>query len=113
MRLSEVKGEHVLDVIADIVVPVGNIAQDEKAAVLFKRETAPEGVSAKDFAIAKIQRGLPVLLKDHKQDIIQILASLADVSGEEYTENMTLASLSKDVIELLTDEEFIRFFTRA
>ena len=38
MRLSDIKGDRVFDVIADIIDPIANIASDETASALFKRE---------------------------------------------------------------------------
>ena len=44
MRLSDVRGERTLDVIADLIGPIAEIASDEEAAALFRREKVPEGV---------------------------------------------------------------------
>ena len=38
MRLSDIQGDRVFDVIADIIDPVANIAEDDDAASFFKRE---------------------------------------------------------------------------
>ena len=49
MRLSDIQGERVFDVIADIIDPIANIAEDNAASALFKREKLPEGMTAKEF----------------------------------------------------------------
>ena len=38
MKLSAIHGERVFDVIADIIEPIANIAGDEKASAMFRRE---------------------------------------------------------------------------
>ncbi len=57
MRLSDIKGERTLDVIADIIDPIANIAEDEVASDLFKREKLPEGMTAKKFLLQRARKG--------------------------------------------------------
>ena len=38
MKLSDVKGERTIEVIAEIIDPIANIAEDEEASAMFKRE---------------------------------------------------------------------------
>ena len=110
MKLSEIKGERVLDVIAELVVPVANIAMDEQAAKLFKREALPEGKTAKEFFAERFKLGVPPLIKNHKADLVSILATLKGETAEEYLENMTLISLTKDFTDLITDDAFLELF---
>lgn len=112
MRLSDIKGDRVIDVVADLIEPVSNIAMDE-SVTLFKREKAPEGMAAKEFAIQKLRRGAPVLLKTHKADVVAILAAIKGVTPEEYTDGLNMLTLLQDFVELLTDSEFLNLFTSA
>lgn len=109
MRLSDVKGPRTLDVIADLIEPVANIAQDEKAMELFQRKQLPEGMSAEGFVLERAKKAVPVLLKGHKEDLITIMAAIGGVPRREYEEGMNLASVIKDVVELVTDSEFMGF----
>ena len=49
MRLSDIKGDRTLEVIAEIIDPIANIAEDEEASAMFKREKLPDGMTAKKF----------------------------------------------------------------
>ena len=113
MRLSEIKGERVFDVIADIVEPISNIAEDGEAMKLFQRERLPDGMTAKKFLADRAKRALPALLKNHKSDIVTILSAIAGTSPDEYAKTLTMAKLMKDVAELLTDEAFGELFISA
>ena len=73
MRLSDIKGDRTLEVIADIIDPIANIAEDEEASAMFKREKLPDGITANKFLMKRVRKSLPVLLKGHKADIILIL----------------------------------------
>lgn len=110
MKLSEVKGDRVLDVIADIIEPIANIAEDENAAAMFKREKLPEGVTAKAFLLGKIKKAAPSLVKDHKADIVAILAAIEGVKPEAYEKDLNIPKLIRDFLELLGDEAFMSFF---
>jgi hypothetical protein len=113
MRLSDIQGERVFDVIADIIDPIANIAEDDAASALFKREKLPEGMTAKEFMTQRARKALPALLKGHKGDIIAILASIEGVSEEQYKSELNLVKLMQDATELLTDEAFGVLFISA
>lgn len=113
MRLSDIKGERTLDVIAEIIEPIAEIASDPKAAELFGRKPLPEGMTAREFALERIRSGVPKLMKDHKKSIIAILAAINGVETEAYAETLGFVKLLKDVSELLTDEVFLGLFTSA
>lgn len=113
MKLSDIKEDRVFDVLADLIRPVANIAQDKAARRLFTKEAPPAGVSPRDFAVQKVVRCLPVLIRVHKHDLATILAVIKGVSVEEYLRTLNLAQLTVDVLELLNDEAFMSFFTSA
>lgn len=111
MKLSDVKGERTLDVIADLIEPVANIASDEEASELFRREKVPEGMEPKQFMVERFRSAAPKLLKGHKQDVIKILSTIEGTDPDEYAEGLNLAKLLNDVVELLTDDEFMGFLS--
>ena len=113
MRLSDIKGDRVFDVIADIIDPIANIAYDETASALFKREKLPEGMTTKAFLLERARKAVPALLKGHKSDIITVLATIEGVSADKYRASLTLAKLMNDTAELLTDEAFGELFISA
>lgn len=113
MKLSDIKGERTLEVIAEIIDPICNIGQDKEASAVFRRERLPKGSTAKDFLVQKIRKSVPVLLKKHKKDLIVILAALEGVSPKKYTESLNAVKLITDWVELLTDEVFVSLFISA
>lgn len=113
MKLSQIRGERVFDVIADIIHPIANIAEDEQAAAFFKREKPPEGVTPKAFLMNRVRTALPALLKGHKGDMIAILAAIEGTSPEAYAENLDMVKLAGDFADLITDEGFQGLFISA
>ena len=113
MRLFDIQGERVFDVIADIIDPIANIAEDEQASDMFRREKLPEGMTAKEFLIQRARKSLPALFKGHKGDIIAILAAIGGVSEEQYKRELNPIKLMQDATELLTDEAFGVLFLSA
>ena len=67
MRLSDIKGDRVFDVIADIIDPIANIASDETASALFKREKLPDGMTAKAFLLERARKAVDLVCQ-HKQE---------------------------------------------
>lgn len=113
MRLSDIKGERTLDVIADIIDPIANIAEDEEASNLFRKERLPEGMTKKSFLLQRARKAVPALLKGHKSDIISILSTIDGTTPEEYTASLNLVKLTKDAIDLVSDEAFTMLFISA
>ena len=113
MRLSDVKGERTLDVVADIIDPIANIAEDEVASELFTRKKLPDGMTPQKFLLQRARKAVPPLLKGHKQDVITILSTIEGTSPKEYTGALNLAKLFRDCVELLTDEAFEELFISA
>lgn len=111
MKLSDVKGDRVLDTIADIIDPIANMVQDKDIAAMFKREAVPDGMEARDFFAKRMRKGLPVLLKSHKADIIAIMAAIEGVTPEQYAESLDFPKLFTDVMELVTDDAFLNFLS--
>lgn len=111
MKLSDIKGDRVLDVIADIIDPIANMAQDKDVAAMFKREAVPDGMEARDFFAKRMRKGLPVLLKSHKTDIIAVMAAIEGVTPEQYAASLDFPKLFTDVMELVTDDALLNFLS--
>lgn len=110
MKLSDVRGERCIEVVADLIDPISRIAEDERAIELFKPQRLPDGEVPSKFMAKRLKRGLPALLRDHKADVMEILATVEGVSVKEYAKTLTLAKLVSDATELLTDKDTISFF---
>lgn len=95
MRLSEVKNEDALDMLADLIEPASEILADKKVQELIK--TKNRGAIIKG------------LIKDHKKTIIEILAIIDGVPVEEYEVNVF--TLPIKLLDLLNDKELVSFFT--
>lgn len=111
MKLSEIKGERVFDVIADVIEPIASIASDEDAAGLFKPGEIGEGMTPMQYFLGRVKASLPPLMKRHKTDLAAIMAAIEGTSTEQYLADVTLAKLLADLVELLNDDEFVAFFT--
>lgn len=113
MKLSDIKGADVFDVIADCIVPITNIAADEKAMALFKKHVVPEGTDVRAVAIKRLAAGVPPLMRDHKDDLVAILAAVNLTPVDEYAKELTLGKLITDLADLIGDPMFADFFTSA
>lgn len=111
MKLSDIKGDRVLDVIADIIDPIANMVQDRDVAAMFERKAVPEGMDARDFFAERMRKGMPVLLKGHKADIIAIMAAIEGVTPEQYAASLDFPKLLTDAMELVTDDAFFDFLS--
>lgn len=113
MKLSDIKGERTLDVIAEIIDPIANIAEDKAASDLFHKKKLPKGMDEKKFILNRARKAVPALLKGHKNDIIHILSAIEGTSPEEYAASLDLAKLFADAIDLVSDDTFKSLFISA
>lgn len=111
VRMSEIKGERCIDILADLVDPVANIAADKEAAELFGKRDLPEGMTVKEYVIFRLKRAIPALLRSHKADLVKIFSTLSDMTEQEYLDQLTFEGIILDVTSLMTDALFNAFFT--
>ena len=108
MKLSDIKGERAVEVIADLIEPIANIASDKECADLFSVKPVNgenKNVTARKHLVKKV----PLLLRTHKRDVIQVIATLDGKSVEE----MNLFSITSALIGMVQDEALIQLFTSA
>lgn len=118
MKLSEIKGERAIEVIADILEQVSVIAEDKEAIKFFteKPKTDKNGnpVEPMEKWVAKrIGQKLPYLLRTHKMALYKIFATLEGISVEEYIETVTITKIIKSLADLFQDEAIAPLFTSA
>lgn len=93
-KISDYRDEEALDLLADLLEPATEILADEVV------QQAAKGQSKIKVA--------SVIIKNHKQAIMQILAALDGVSIEDF--HCNVFTLPARVIELLNDKELLSFF---
>lgn len=108
MRLSELKGERAVEVIADLIEPITNIALDQKNLKLLRPEKK-EGETDREAAVRDFKVKIPNLLKTHKADVVSILCTLNEVKPED----LSLAEIMKGIIDLTQDKDFMNLFLSA
>lgn len=95
-KLSEVKGEEALDVLAEILEPIVTIINDEEVRAGFETNVA---------------KSVSVALKKYKTEILEIFASINGKSVEETCEEIDILSLPSYIVEILNEPEIQRLFT--
>lgn len=95
MKLSEIKGEKAIEVIAEIIEPATEIFSDPKVRLAARGKNVASAVS--------------VALKNHKRAVLQMLAVLDGEDPETY--EPTLLSIPKKLIDLFSDPELSALFT--
>lgn len=93
MRLSDIKGEEALDMLADILEPLTEIAQDKEFTGNLGRNTG---------------KAIKHVLKEHKKAIITMLAVINREDVETY--QPSLLTLPALLLDIFNDEEVIRLF---
>ena len=93
MRLSEFKDEKAIEVVANLLIPIGNIVAN------------PANEEAKDGGVLKFASEM---LKNNTKDAMEILAILADEPVESYT--CTGVTVLKDMLNVLSDPDLLELF---
>lgn len=96
MKLSEIKGDQALDVIAEIIEPIADITADEEFVKI-----ANSGETR--------ARVIAYVIKNHKDSVVRMLAALNLQKPEEF--EFSLLTLPKMLMELFEDEDVMALFT--
>ncbi len=105
MKINEIKGEKALELLADMLEPMGRIMGDPVIKGLAQDKTA----SKVDVARA--------MIKGHSKETLEILALLDGVdTGDkdamaEYREKATVPVILKGVLNILNDPDVVSLFT--
>ena len=93
-RLSEYEGEEALDILADLIVPAAEIFSDKSIAALYRAGKRAECVK--------------VAIKEHKQEVIEVLAVLEKQDPKTYKPK--IVTLPLQLLQVLNDPEVVGLF---
>lgn len=93
-KLSEYKDGDALDLLADIMEPAVEITADEEFKAAFEQSPV---------------KAASVAIKRHKKEVMGILARMDGVPVEDF--HCNILTLPGRIIEILSDEELLAFFT--
>lgn len=93
-KLSDIKGEDALDILADLIEPAAQFAMDDQFVKLVQGDN---NLAAVKYAI-----------KSHKKEVLAIMAILEGEDPKNYTP--PLLRLPVMLLELLNDPELISLF---
>lgn len=94
-RISDIKGEDALDVLADMLEPAAEIMTDRNIVELARTEKKLLAIKA--------------AIKDHKKAVLQVLAILDGENPETY--NPPLMTLPLKLLEVLNDPDVQMVFS--
>lgn len=97
MKLSDIKGERAIDLLADLLEPAGEILEDEEVVNLVR--------SGKATRIEIVK----TVLKRHQKSVIEIMALMDGEDPKTYEVNVL--TLPAKLLEILNDQEFLDLFT--
>ena len=98
MKLSDYKGEQAIDVLVELMEPATAIMADKEVARLAQSKVP----------VIKIVKAA---IKNHKKEVIEILAVLDGEDPKEYAEKMTVFTLPAKLLEVLNDPDMRNLFS--
>ena len=96
MKLREYKGEEALDVLADLIDPITEICQDTDMIQMLQDN-------------GKVSNACKMLLKNHKKQVIEIMAAIDRKDPDEYQINVF--TLPMKLLDILNDPDVQKLFT--
>lgn len=87
-KLAEIKGDDALDVLAEILVPITTITNDDEVKAGFETNVA---------------QSVSIALKKHKKEVEDIMSAVGGKPWDELKEEVTLMTLPATMYEILSD----------
>lgn len=109
-RLSDYKGEEALEVMADIMEPLATIMADSEVRQLVVEDAKLRKESKGKKRIPYIKFVKPAI-KNHKTEVLEIMARIEGVPLEEYTASVNLATLPITILMYINDPSLKSLFT--
>ena len=108
MKLADLKGERAIEVIADQIAPIANIAADAENLKLFNNKRL-EVETVEEAGLRLMKEKLPILLKTHKKDIVDILCAVNGTAPED----LSFVEIISQASDLVNDKDFLGLFISA
>jgi hypothetical protein len=112
MKLSDFSTDKCGDVLCEITPYASNIITDEKLLDTFKETVDTKGMTRIAVLLVAAERYttvIPILLKTHRTDLYNILATLNEITVEDVGKQNIMVTLEQ-VRDALQDEVLMRFF---
>ena len=93
-KLSEIKGEDALDVLADVLEPIAEISSDAEFVKICRSGNKMQAIKH--------------LLKEHKHEVLEVMAILDGEDADTY--DPSLIKLPVMLLELFNDPELVSLF---
>lgn len=112
MKLPELTAERAADVLCELTPYIANITGDKALLDELANKFDSKGKSAAElytFAAHKYATLVPILLKEHRNDVFGVLAVLNECSADEIAKQKVMETM-KQVRDLFQDKELLDFF---
>lgn len=112
MRLSELSTDRAADVLCEIAPYAVCITGDKALLDALEKKFDVKGRSVAElytFAAEKYGQIVPLLLRDHRQDVFGILAALNGTEAESIGQQNVMETM-RQVKEIFSDKELLDFF---
>lgn len=112
MKLSELSTERAADVLCELTPYIANITGDKALLDELAKKFESKGKSVAElyvFAANKYATLVPILLKEHREDVFSVLSIMNETDVETVKKQNILSTLYQ-VRNLLKDKELIAFF---
>lgn len=112
MKLSELTTERAADVLCELTPYIANITGDKSLLDELANKFDSKGKSAAElytFAAHKYATLVPILLKEHREDVFGLLAVLNETEPEKIA-GQNIISTMMQVRSALKDKELLDFF---
>lgn len=112
MKLSELTTERAADVLCELTPYIANITGDKALLDELANKFDSKGKSAAElytFAAHKYATLVPILLKDHREDVFGVLSVLNETELDKIAKQNIMETM-KQVREVFQDKELLDFF---
>lgn len=112
MKLSELTTERAADVLCELTPYIANITGDKFLLDELSNKFDSKGKSVAElytFAANKYAALVPILLKEHRNDVFSVLATLNERSADEIAKQNVMETM-KQVRDLFQDKDLLDFF---
>lgn len=112
MKISELTTERAADVLCELTPYIANVTGDKALLDELGKKFDSKGKSVAElyiFAAHKYATLVPILLKDHREDVFGVLSVLNETEPEKIAEQNILSTM-KQMRDLFQDKELLDFF---
>lgn len=108
MKISQMTNDQACNAMIRMADPMSRLLEDDSIKPMLKQVSEMKDVPSVDIIGAMLQKVVTFAMKDHRQDLYEIIGAMTDATAEQVAEMNFMQTIA--CVREFADKDFLDFF---